>query len=377
VYLAAWARVDGLAIADVDRALYEDRTLARMLAMRRTVFAVPVEDAPMVQAAASAGVARTERRRTEALIAQLGVESVDRWLHEAEDATLAALDRLGEATAAELAREVPMLASRAKLNPGQRIEGEVSMASRVLLTLAVEARIVRARPRGTWVSSQYRWTTMSRWLGAPLAAVPVADAQAALARRWLARFGPATEADLAWWTGWTRRETRAALAAIDTVEVQLDEGPLGFVLSDDVEPVAAPGPWVALLPTLDPTSMGWQGREWYLGPHRPALFDTAGNAGPTIWADGRIVGGWGARPGGEVVTRLLEDVGRETEAAVESEAVRLSDWLASAGAVPRFATPLARELATASSREDREALGREVSIERERDRDAHGAHHPE
>ena len=57
----------------------------------------------------------------------------------------------------------------------------------------------------------------------------------------------------------------------------------------------------------------WAGsaRDWYLGPHREALFDTAGNAGPTIWSDGRIVGGWAVLPSGEVVTRLLEDIGSE------------------------------------------------------------------
>ena len=72
-------------------------------------------------------------------------------------------------------------------------------------------------------------------------------------------------------------------------------------------------PWVALLPALDPTTMGWQARDWYLGSHKAQLFDRNGNAGPTIWLDGRIVGGWAIRDAGEVVTGLLEDVGREAE----------------------------------------------------------------
>ena len=67
---------------------------------------------------------------------------------------------------------------------------------------------------------------------------------------------------------------------------------------DAVRPTA---PWVALLPALDPTTMGWQGRGWYLGPHGPRLFDRSGNAGPTVWVDGHIVGGWAQRPDGEVV----------------------------------------------------------------------------
>ena len=94
------------------------------------------------------------------------------------------------------------------------------------------------------------------------------------------------------------------------MEVDL-EGDVGFVLSDDLELTPTPEPWVALLPSLDSTTMGWQARHWYLGSHKASLFDSNGNAGPTIWVDGRIVGGFGDVADGEVVTKLLEDVGRE------------------------------------------------------------------
>ena len=344
MYLSAWARLREPSIAAVDEALYARRSLLRLLAMRRTVFVVPAEDASIVQSAAATGVARVERRRTEALVAQIGVADVGAWMRDAEAAAILALEERGEMTAQELARAVPMLSARALLNPGQRYQGEVSMASRLLLNLAVEGRIVRGRPRGTWLSSQYRWTPMARWLGAPLAEMRVAEAQADLVRRWLARFGPGTEADIRWWTGWTLRETRAAIAAAGAVTVLLDDGATAYVLADDMDEAAAPEPWVGLLPTLDPTTMGWYARDWYLGSHRAALFDTAGNAGPTIWVDGRIVGGWAVLASGEVVTRLLEDPGAEATEAIEAERERLTAWLAGTGVVPRFATPLAKEL---------------------------------
>jgi hypothetical protein len=90
--------------------------------------------------------------------------------------------------------------------------------------------------------------------------------------------------------------------------------------------------------------MGWKERAWYLGEHGPALFDTAGNAGPTVWWDGRIVGGWAVRPDGEVAYRLLEDAGADAAAAVEDEAAALAAWLGETKVIPRFGTPLAREL---------------------------------
>src|SRR5262245_29948305 len=68
VYLSIWARVDGLSIDDVDRALYEERRLVRMLAMRRTMFVVAVDEAPVLHAAASLGVARNERRRNRQIV---------------------------------------------------------------------------------------------------------------------------------------------------------------------------------------------------------------------------------------------------------------------------------------------------------------------
>lgn len=85
-----------------------------------------------------------------------------------------------------------------------------------------------------------------------------------------------------------------------------------------------------------------------LGDLGGRLFDTDGNAGPTVWYHGRVVGGWAQRPGGEVVTSVVVDVGREGRAAVAAEAARLEAWLAAGGLVvrPRFPTPLQKELAS-------------------------------
>jgi hypothetical protein len=90
--------------------------------------------------------------------------------------------------------------------------------------------------------------------------------------------------------------------------------------------------------------MGWTARSWYLGEHAPALFDRSGNPGPTIWCDGRIVGGWAQRRDGEIAWRLLEDVGAASTAAVEAEAALLREWLGPIRVTPSFRTPLEMEL---------------------------------
>jgi hypothetical protein len=343
VYLSAWARLADPTFEAIEDALYVRRTVVRMLAMRRTMFVVPVEHAPILHAAASRAVARGERRRNLQLLELLGIDDGPAWLAALRDAVLAVLEQRGDAAAQELVRDVPALATRVAVNEGKAYAGQIGLSSRVLIELAAEGLIVRGRPRGTWLSSQYRWAAMGRWLGAPLAELPTPEAQAALVRRWLERFGPGTAKDLAWWTGLTLREVRVALAAAGAVEVDLD-GRVGYLLPDDLDEPGDPGRWIALLPSLDPTIMGWQGRDWYLGDHRKALFDSNGNAGATVWVDGRIVGGWATREGGEVVTRLLEDVGGDATTAIEADAARLTAWLGGVRVVPRFPTPLHREL---------------------------------
>jgi hypothetical protein len=145
--------------------------------------------------------------------------------------------------------------------------------------------------------------------------------------------------DIRWWTGWTARQTDAALADLDVVEVRLD-GATGYLLADDLDPVDQPDPWVALLPGLDPTVMGWKERDWYLGDHAAALFDRNGNAGPTVLADGRAVGGWAQTADGGIAVELLEHVDAATAALIEEAQRRLSAWLGGVRVVPRFRTPI-------------------------------------
>jgi hypothetical protein len=188
---------------------------------------------------------------------------------------------------------------------------------------------------------------MDLWIGRDLEPIPPVEAKRELARRWLAGYGPATQADVQWWTGWTKTDTVKALRDVGAVEVALDGG-AGWVLPDDVDPVEETEPWAALLPALDPTMMGWTQRDWYLGDYRPMLFDSNGNAGPTVWWNGRVVGGWAHLPGGAIAVHLLEDNGKEAVAAVEAEAARLEPLIADVKVIPLFRTPVERELSARS-----------------------------
>lgn len=344
VYLAVGARLADAAttVPETERALYTDRSLVRMHGMRHTVFVFPTDLTAVVHA--STGLAVAARERTSLLkdMAKAGAPDAA-WLKEVEESALAALTRRGQATAAELAQDEPRLREQFAYAAGKSYEGVHTVSTRLLRVLGVEGRVVRGRPLGSWTSSQFRWA-----VAPPHPELDVAEAQAALLGRWLTACGPATEDDLKWWTGWKVTDVRRALAAIGARSVALDEG-TGYVVGGDVEPVAGPAqPWAALLPGLDPAAMGWRERDWYLAPElRPLLFDRSGNVGPTVWWDGRVVGGWAQRLDGEIVWRVLvpSGVGREAEAAIGAEVQRLQGWLGTTKVTPRFRTPVEKELA--------------------------------
>lgn len=377
VYLSARAR-SGCTPQDVDTALYAERSVIRMLGMRRTVFVVPAELGGVVQAACTDDVATRMRRGLEKDLAGGGIGDGDPggWLRSVEDGVLRALAaRGGGAFGAQLGDDEPRLRTQLTYAPGKSYGGTQNITSRVLILIAAEGRMIRGHRRGGWSSGQFEWWLPEAWLrrgdggaGGPREGVATAgpaapagdggagvsgdslgtglDASAAraeLARRWLTAFGPAPAADLQWWAGWTGAQTKAALGALPVTEIDLDGQP-GVVLADDLEFPADAPPVATLLPALDPTPMGWQSRSWYLGPHAATLFDRTGNIGPTVWWAGRVVGGWAQRASGEVTCRLLEDIGMDGAAAVAAQAAALEAWLGPARVTPRFRTPLEREL---------------------------------
>ncbi|HEX8009191.1 MAG TPA: winged helix DNA-binding domain-containing protein [Trebonia sp.] len=343
VYLSAWARTRCDTTAEVDKALFQARLLVRMLGMRRTMFVIPAPLAPVVQAACTDEIARRLRRQLERDLAKGGVTDAEQWLRETGQAAVRALAARGSASGAQLADDEPRLRTQIVYAPDKSYGGPANITSRVLMLLSAEGHIVRGHRRGGWSSGQFTWFPADAWLEAAAAWLDPAAARAELARRWLLAFGPAPVSDLQWWAGWTGAQAKAALAALPVREVDLDGQP-GVLLAGDEATDDVPPPVAALLPGLDPTAMGWQAREWYLGEHGPALFDRTGNIGPTVWWEGRIIGGWAQRASGEVVYRLLEDAGSAAAAAVEAEASRLAAWLGPARVTPRFRTPLEREL---------------------------------
>jgi hypothetical protein len=341
-YLSLWARMPGFQVGDLDGALYQDRSVVKHLAMRRTLWVLTIGDLTAVQAAASDRVAANERKRLVADIEKSGVAANGAaWLGHASTAVLNHLAEHGPASARELRAALPELAGSYDPAPGRRWGGDTPVAPRVLTVLSVEGFIVRGPNDGTWTTSRPRWATASAWLGAAGDPTAAEAARAVVIRAWLRAFGPATVDDVKWWFGNTLTWARDGLRDVDAVEVDL-HGTTGWALPDDLEPEPDTDPWCGLLPGLDVTTMGWQDRDWYLGEHRGQVFDRNGNAGPTAWCDGRIVGGWRQDADGRVGLQLIGDVGAKASKALARKADELTEWLGGVRINPRFPSPLSK-----------------------------------
>lgn len=342
VHLAAWARCHEVTVDDVEAALHDDRTLVRQVAMRGTVFAFPRELLPAAWGSAAARFGRPFRTRLATDVERSGVtDDGEAWLTAAADAVLARLADGRERSVTELRAEVPEVDVKVPRGSGTWAQ-ETSLAPLLATVLGVEGRIVRGRNGGAWTVSRPRWTPTAAWLGEVPDALDERAGYAELVSRWLRRFGPGTVEDVQWWLGGTKGAVRTALGDLDAVEVALDDG-TGWLLRDDLDVVESPEPWVALLPVLDPTVMGWKQRYFYLGGHGPRLFDSVGNAGTTAWADGRIVGCWVQDDAERVRVVLLEDVPAAVRRALDDEAARLTAWLDGTHVFPVYPSAAMRE----------------------------------
>jgi hypothetical protein len=304
VFLSVCARLKVPSIAAVERALYEDRSLVRHHAMRRTLWVMAPDVATRAHAAFTRRITAPQRRRTAKMFGR-----DEAWLVAGiEEVVAAVVAAGGPVSTREIGQLLPHLAEPITVNAGKRYEAVIVAHTRMLLQAAFDGRIIRTRPQGSWIGSHYAWAATESWVDIDWDSRDEHEALIELLAMWLGRFGPATLDDIVWWTGATRTRIRKSLQALDTIPVQLEDRREAYLLSEDIDSIATTSgsegddePWVALLPGLDPTAMGWKHRQWYLPPAvATRVTDRNGNIGPTVWADGIVVGGWVQRRDGSI-----------------------------------------------------------------------------
>ncbi len=298
--LAIRARTAGLAAADVDRALSEDRSLLITWLNRGTLHLVRSEDYPWLQALTTPPLLTSCARR----LRQEGVS-------EAE------AERGLEAIKRTLAEEGPLAGKDLK----QRLEtADLHTAGQAFIHLMFLAAVRGLTVRGPMLGKQHAYALVRDWLG-PQKPVDRDAALAELARRYLAGHGPADERDLARWAGLPLRDTRAGLEAIASELVEREDGLVDLAKRPAAEPLPPP----RLLGAFDPLLLGWTSREEFVGPHK-LLVTINGIFRPFALVDGRAVATWGLA-GGKVTIEHLGKVTRKAAAALETDAAAVLQFM--------------------------------------------------
>ena len=292
VRLALRARGAARHEAEVDAALTIDRSLVAGWLLRGTLHLVAREDYAWLHALTASLSAATTRRR----LGQLGGDP-----ERAVPVILRALADDGPLPRAALAERVAAT--------GIHAEGQV--LPHLLAHAAAAGEVVLGPVR----DGAQCFVLARDWLDAAERPPDRDAALAELARRYLRGHGPATEADLATWSGLPLRDARAGLAAI-TAELEHEGALLDLIRRPPVPKRLPP----RLLGAFDPYLLGWCDRGFAVAPeHARRVHPGGGILRATALANGRAVGTW-ARRRGKVVLEPFEPLPDRVAAAFQREA---------------------------------------------------------
>lgn len=298
--LAVRARTSGVAAADVDRALSEDRSLLITWLNRGTLHLVRSEDYPWLHLLTAPTHFASCKRRLQ----KEGFSERD------GERALAVIEKT-------LGDEGPLSGKdlRARLEAaGVKTEGQIFI--HLMFIAAAKGILVR----GPMAGKQHAYVLVRDWLGEPKP-VDRDKAVTELARRYLVGHGPADDRDLARWAGLPLRDARAGLEAIASELEQRDDG----LVELKKRPETGPMPPPRLLGAFDPLLLGWTSRDEVVGPHK-VLVTLNGIFRPFALVDGRAVARWGLA-GGKVTIEHLEGVRKKDAAALDEEAQRVLEFL--------------------------------------------------
>ena len=276
-YLSLFARMTDFSRADLERELYEQRTLAKIRCVRKTIYIQPADWIPAFYAATAPAVAGASERFMQAR----GVSP--RQFERVRSEIL------------ELLQNTEMTASQIKNHLNTAID-----VSSILYVLCDRGELIRARPL-SWRDKRHTYARFRDYFpDLDLHTLAEAEAKRAIVRFYLAAFGPATETDVVWWTGFGKRDVKRALKEISEqiMKVILTSLPGEYLLlRSDKEKFeqlqVEEKPAVHFLPILDSFLMGYKQRERFISAeHREFIFDRSGNATSTIVVTGRVVGVW-------------------------------------------------------------------------------------
>src|SRR5258706_782184 len=292
--LALRARTSRLTSARIDRAFTEERSIVITWLNRGTLHLVRSDDYSWLHSLTAPAVITANARRLQ----QEGVSD------EAAKKGVAIIKR-------SLENEGPM--SRHQIGDHLRA-GRVRVEGQALVHLLLLASRRGLIVRGPMIGREQAFALTRDWLGETQPMEREA-ALAELAHRYLAGHGPATDRDLAYWSGLALRDARAGLKAIGSEIIERGHGLLSL---KGRRSTSDPRPPARLLGSFDPLLFGWMSREPVLGAHGAAVV-SGGVFRPFAIVDGRAAATW-TIGGGEVTIKPFRPLSRQDDSALKPDA---------------------------------------------------------
>lgn len=317
--MSMWARMHHLKRADIDAALYRDRTLVKTNCMRATLHLLETADYPFYIAA----LQKSRVRQTLSVMARYGISQ-----KEAAAGSLVALEALaaGPLTRRDIKEQV---LKRIKVSRKGRIWFLKSWWGAIHQSI-VEGLVCYGHERGRDIAL----VRVDQWLP-KFERVPEPEAQTFILRRYLGAYGPATLRDFARWAGVSAAEAKAAGEGLknEMMEVNAD-GKTALILKSDYDQLRTSkieDHHVRLLPNFDVYLLAHTGKDHLVSSKfYKRVYRNQGWISAVVLHQGRVIGLWSIeRKSKRCVLRVepFENFTRAIRAEIAKEAASLEQFL--------------------------------------------------
>jgi hypothetical protein len=296
--LSLLARVPRLLKGAAVEGVIGTKRAVRIPAMRRAIFMVPTDTAPLIFAATQTG------KPYRLMLRRIGVDD-EEYKRLRRDVLLAAGF---PKTLEEIQAALP--------DPPDELGPVLQAMCGEGLLLRIKSPNIR--------SNALTYAATKVWLGGELTKVSQTGALAWLAGEYLTAFGPVSVEDFAWWAGVSPDQ---AVTALNTHELAEVTNGVFLHRKDEraFDGTRANLGRVSLLPKLDCYTMGYapEGRARFVHPSLlPLTYDGSGDAQPVILVEGEVRGTWGFRFARDRITitlSMFDSIGPRLRAAMEQE----------------------------------------------------------
>ncbi|MBX5328676.1 MAG: winged helix DNA-binding domain-containing protein [Candidatus Bathyarchaeota archaeon] len=333
-YLSLFARMKNFKRSDLDEEFYKKRNLLRLRAMRGTLFITSIELAPIIYQAVKPNVLKATAK---ILAPESGMPQQE--FDELKEKLYNILKNGGK-TLHEIKRALPKSMLRTlELKEGKSVYRmtNLNMALNLLVRQGIVISEKGAKTLGITKANRY----MLFKEGYPkldLEAVEIEEAKAMLVRLYIKTFGPVTEEDIAWWTGFNKTDLKKVLVAIEKellrVSIENFEREHLMLHTDYKQFIKFKPPRTCsaqLLPYEDPYTKGYKIRDRLIDKKYEKYVYVGGGVQPTILLDGKIVGTWNRsleEGKGPIKLRFFQHPESEIEREVVQKAKTLGKLMA-------------------------------------------------